>query len=122
MKSVGRILRAAAVVWAASLAGRAAAQDVFEIQVYPSETAEPGITMFEFHTNFVPSGTKGIDDEGVYGNHHQFHETLEITHGWTKHFETGFYFETGHVPGVGHPLTGLHILARSQSSASETVS
>jgi hypothetical protein len=120
MKSVGRILLAAAVVWAASLAGRAAAQDVFEIQVYPSETAEPGITMFEFHTNFVPSGTRGIDDEGVYGNHHQFHETLEITHGWTKHFETGFYFETAHVPGVGYQFTGFHIRPRFNLPESET--
>ena len=34
--------------------------------------------MFEFHTNFIPSGTHDTAD-GMYPNHHQFHETLEIT-------------------------------------------
>jgi hypothetical protein len=88
------------------------AQDMFEIQVYPYDTVEPGVTMFEFHSNFTPSGSKGIED-GVYGNHHQFHETLEITHGWTKHFETGFYIETApYVPGLGAKFTGIHIRPR----------
>lgn len=88
------------------------AQDLFEIQVYPYETVEPGVTMFEFHSNFTPSGSKGIED-GVYGNHHQFHETLEITHGWTKWFETGFYLETAlYVPNVGATFTGWHIRPR----------
>ena len=35
----------------------AAAQDLFEIQVYPYETVKPRETMVEFHTNFIPSGT-----------------------------------------------------------------
>jgi len=103
---------AAALALCALTARPAAAQDVFEIQVYPYETMEPGRTMFEFHTNFVPSGTKGIDEDGVYGNDHQFHETLEITHGWTKHFETGFYLETAYVPDVGYRFTGFHIRPR----------
>ncbi|MBI3490913.1 MAG: hypothetical protein HY047_03850 [Acidobacteria bacterium] len=111
MRSLLRILAAALLVWSAAPA-RAHAQDVFEIQVYPYDTMEPGRTMFEFHTNFVPSGTKGIDTGGVYGNHHQFHETLEITHGWTKRFETGFYLETAYVPDVGYKFTGFHIRPR----------
>ena len=101
-------------VFVCALAGAVpvAAQDLFEIQVYPYETVPPGITMFEFHTNFTPSGSEGIQD-GVYGNDHQFHETLEITHGWTKHFETGFYIETApYVPGVGAKFTGWHVRPR----------
>jgi Putative MetA-pathway of phenol degradation len=109
MKSFLRFVVVALVV--CSPASRAGAQDLFEIQVYPYDTMEPGRTMFEFHTNFIPSGTKDTSD-GQYANHHQFHETLEITHGWTKHFETGFYFETAYVPGVGEKFTGFHIRPR----------
>ena len=39
-------------------AARASAQDLFEIQVYPYDTVAPGQTMIEFHTNFIPSGTR----------------------------------------------------------------
>jgi hypothetical protein len=109
MRTLRQILFAALLVCGAARAG---AQDLFEIQVYPYDTVEPGVTMFEFHTNFTPSGSKGVED-GVYGNHHQLHETLEITHGWTKYFETGFYLETApYVPGVGARFTGVHIRPR----------
>lgn len=110
MRAACRVGFAALVVWALALP--AAAQDLFEIQVYPYDTVEPGVTMFEFHSNFTPSGSKGVED-GVYGNNHQFHETLEITHGWTKWFETGFYIETApYVPDVGAKFTGWHIRPR----------
>src|SRR4029079_106254 len=87
------------------------AQDLFEIQVYPYETVAPHQTMVEFHTNFTPSGTHDTS-EGLFANHHQFHETIEITHGWTASFETGFYIETAYVPGVGERFTGWHIRPR----------
>ena len=87
------------------------AQDLFEIQVYPYDTVEPGRTMLEFHTNFTPSGTKTSD--GVFPNNQQFHETLEVTHGFTKHFETGFYLETApYVPDHGAQFVGWHIRPR----------
>jgi len=89
----------------------AGAQDLFEIQVYPYETVEPHSTMVEFHTNFIPSGTHDTAD-GLYPNDHQFHETIEITHGWTARLETGFYIETAYVPGVGAKFTGWHIRPR----------
>jgi hypothetical protein len=112
-----RFLCAALFVCAAMPAN---AQDLFEIQVYPYDTVEPGKTMFEFHTNFIPSGTRDSAD-AQYANHHQFHETLEITHGWTKRFETGFYFETAHVPGVGEKFTGFHIRPRFNLPESDRV-
>ena len=90
----------------------AAAQDLYEIQVYPYETVEPGHTMLEFHTNFIPSGTKTTED-GVYANHHQFHVTMEVTHGFTPFFETGFYLETApYVPDAGAKFTGWHVRPR----------
>jgi hypothetical protein len=97
----------------------AAAQDLFEIQVYPYDTVEPGHTMLEFHTNFVPSGTKTSED-GVFANHHQFHITMEVTHGFTKYFETGFYLETApYVPNEGAKFTGWHIRPRFRLPDSE---
>lgn len=67
------------------------AQDNYEIQVYGSETVDPGHTMFELHSNYTFSGSKYVID-GVLPTNHVFHETVEITHGWTPWFETGFYF------------------------------
>ncbi len=61
-------------------ASGARAQDLFEIQVYPYETVEPRHTMVELHMNFIPSGTTRTEN-GVFPNHHQFHFTVEITHG-----------------------------------------
>jgi len=90
----------------------AGAQDLFEIQVYPYETVEPGRTMLEFHTNFTPSGTR-TSEPGVVPNNRQFHPTLALTHGWTKNFETGFYLETApYVPNEGAKFTGWHIRPR----------
>src|ERR1041384_2896674 len=46
------------------LPSSAAAQDLFEIQVYPYDTVEPRHTMVEFHTNYFPSGTKTTEEIG----------------------------------------------------------
>jgi len=67
------------------------AQDNYEIQVYGSETVEKGHTMVELHSNFTFAGSTTASD-GVLPTNHVFHETIEITHGWTPWFETGFYF------------------------------
>jgi len=66
------------------------AQANYEIQVYGSETVEKGHTMLELHSNSTLSGSKTIDD-GMLPTNHVWHETIEITHGWTTWFETGFY-------------------------------
>jgi len=67
------------------------AQDNYEIQVYGSETVEKKHTMVELHSNFTFSGSKTVSN-GELPTNHVFHETVEITHGWTAWFETGFYF------------------------------
>jgi hypothetical protein len=66
------------------------AQDNYEIQVYGSETVEKGHTMVELHSNYTIEGSKTITN-GELPTDHVFHETIEITHGWTTWFETGFY-------------------------------
>ncbi len=67
------------------------AQDNYEIQVYGSETEDAGHTMVELHSNYTFDGSTTVVD-GVLPTEHVFHETIEITHGWTPWFETGFYF------------------------------
>src|SRR5437764_165056 len=99
-----------AVTALAALSARA--QDNYEIQVYPSETLEPGKTMVELHSNFTVSGSKGIVD-GVYPTNHALHETIEITHGFNNWFETGFYIFTSYNPeGGGYGWVGDHIRPR----------
>ena len=93
------------------LAGPAAAQDNYEIQVYGSETVEPGHTMVELHSNFTIDGTKQITD-GVYPTNHAEHETIEITHGFTDWFEVGFYIFTSERSGQGVQWVGDHIRPR----------
>ena len=67
------------------------AQDNYEIQVYGSDLVEPKNTMVELHSNFTFDGSKE-EINGVLPTNHVFHETIEITHGFDKWFELGFYF------------------------------
>ncbi len=88
------------------------AQGNYEIQVYPSETVAPGQTMVELHSNFTVKGSTTTND-GTYPTNHQEHETVEITEGWTKWFETGFYIFTSIGPGgQGYQWVGDHIRPR----------
>jgi len=89
----------------------AGAQGNFEIQVYPSETVPPGTTMVELHSNVAAKGTTQTID-GVLPTQGAFHETFEVTHGWTPWFETGFYLFTSIQPGGGWEWVGDHIRPR----------
>jgi hypothetical protein len=87
------------------------AQGNYEVQVYPSEPMAKGRTMVESHMNFTVQGSKETDD-GSLPTHHQYHETIEITHGFSDWFETGFYIFTSHQPGGGWGWVGDHIRPR----------
>ncbi len=93
------------------LATPAVAQDNYEIQVYGSDTVAKGSTMVELHSNFTFQGSKTIVD-GVLPSEHSLHETLEITHGFTPWFETGFYVFTAAKSGYGWQWVGDHIRPR----------
>ena len=88
-----------------------AAQGNYEIQVYPYDTVEPGHTMVELHSNFTFQGSKSTTD-GTFPTNHQLHETIEITHGFTDWFETGFYIFTSAHNGQGVDWVGDHIRPR----------
>jgi len=87
------------------------AQDNYEIQVYGSETVAPGSTMLEFHTNYTFEGSK-LPSGGMLPTNHAVHETIEITHGFTPWFETGFYIFTSGRSGDGYQWVGDHIRPR----------
>jgi hypothetical protein len=89
------------------------AQDNYEIQVYGSETVPRGQTQIEFHSNFTISGAK-MSHDGVLPDEHATHETIEIIHGFTDWFETGFYVFTSGAPGQGYRWVGDHIRPRIQ--------
>ena len=87
------------------------AQENYEIQVYASPTMTKGTTLVELHSNFTFRGQKNIADK-VIPSHHSLHETVEITHGFTKNFEIGFYLFTNYTNGYGYKVIGTHIRPR----------
>ena len=60
MTRATRIGALGAMLLAAS-AGRVLAQNLFEVQVFPDETLDPGETSVEFHNVLMPSGTRLAD-------------------------------------------------------------
>jgi hypothetical protein len=109
---LGWIVRASALVGAWFCGAMLAqAQDNYEIQVYGYELVEKGHTMVELHSNFTFQGSESTTD-GTWPTNHQLHETIEITHGFTDWFETGFYIFTSSQNGLGIDWVGDHIRPR----------
>src|SRR5437879_3557551 len=89
----------------------ARAQDSYEIQVYPSDTVAKGGTIVELHSNYTVEGKRETVN-GLLPSRHAIHETLEITHGFTSWFETGFYVFSSIQPHRGWEWVGDHIRPR----------
>jgi hypothetical protein len=111
VRPLTRIGPLAIVALLLALASSAAAQENFEIQVYGSETVAPRATMIELHTSSAIRGTTRRED-GVLPTQGAVHETLEVTHGWTPWFETGFYLFTSIQPDGGWEWVGNHLRPR----------
>ena len=89
----------------------ATAQINFEIQIYPSETIPKKETMVELHSNFTFAGTL-ISEQGITPTHDLLNETIEITHGFTDWFETGFYLFTSRSQDGYSSIAGSRIRPR----------
>ncbi len=87
------------------------AQDNYEIQVYGSSLVPARHTMVELHSNFTVDGRADVVD-GLQPTHHAFHETLEITHGFTPWLEVGWYVFTSGRDGNGWSWVGDHVRPR----------
>lgn len=99
------------VVMLSLAALRLQAQDNYEIQVYGAELVPRGATMFELHSNYTRKSGVAIDP-GMFSSDHAYHETLEITHGFTDFFELGYYNFTSIQPGGGYRWVGTHLRPR----------
>lgn len=81
-----------------------------EIQVYSSPTIQKKWTIFELHSNYTFRGSKQLNDPKLAN---WTNETLEITHGFGKNFEIGFYTFSGIAPrGGGYQYLGNQIRPR----------
>ena len=80
-----------------------------EIQVYASPTIQHKWTIFELHNNYTFKGSEFLQDpkEAKWYN-----TTLEITHGFGKNYEIGFYTIAGIAPGGGYQYLGNQISPR----------
>jgi hypothetical protein len=87
------------------------AQDNYEIQVYGSETVDPGATMVELHSNYTFDGLTTTADSTFPANH-ALHETVEVTHGFNSWLEIGFYLFTSVQPNGGWKWVGDHVRPR----------
>ena len=115
MRSLATLLTAS-LLTASLVALRLGAQQNYEIQVYPSETQEGHTTMFELHSNWTGAGRR-LTAGGVLPTQGAFHETLEITHGFSGIFEVGFYLFTSARSGDGWQYAGSHIRPRVRAPA-----
>jgi hypothetical protein len=92
----------------------------YEIQVYESNTTEKGITDLELHSNFIFDGSRK-QPSGVMYTNHLFDETIELTHGFTEHFETAIYLFTTFGNDNRTGIAGARIRTRLGYSQSENL-
>ena len=102
---------AAAAIWVCFSVATAAAQDNYEIQVYPSETMAPWTLLVELHSNYTVEGSTSVN-YGVRPTQGEEHETVEFTQGLSKWSELGFYVFTEEHNGTGVQWVGDHIRPR----------
>ena len=96
------------------LARVAAAQDAFEIQVYDSETADPGAFGLETHLNYVASGVKSVSPEGELPSDGVAHFTLEPHVGLASWAEGGAYFQMALRPDGSFDYAGVKLRLKTR--------
>lgn len=80
-----------------------------EIQVYASPTIQQKWTIFELHNNYTFKGSKYLANAK---DAKWYNTTLEITHGFGKNFEIGFYTFAGFSPDGRYQYLGNQIRPR----------
>src|SRR5437867_1997366 len=100
-----------------ALPGRGVAQDRFEIEVYPYETAARGEWELETHLNYTQVGTTAFDGR-VAPTEGQTRLAAELTHGLTDHWELSAYLLAAHRSASGVDFAGWRM--RSRFRAPET--
>jgi hypothetical protein len=80
-----------------------------EIQVYASPTIPYKWTIFELHNNYTFKGSQFLANPK---DARWYNTTLEITHGFGKNFEIGFYTFAGIEPDGGYTYLGNQVRPR----------
>ncbi len=114
MRSAARRLALAVACAALALAAPplpAAAQEDYEIEVYPAATQAPKSLMLELHSNFTFQG-QTLTVDGVAPTNHATHETLEATLGLNAWSEVGAYVFTSMQSGAGGAWAGNSVRYR----------
>jgi hypothetical protein len=88
------------------------AQENYEIQVYASPTVPKGVTIYELHSNFTRKGRDFVTSLGELPTQGAWHETVEITHGFTDWTELGFYWFMAVPDHRGFQWVGTHLRPR----------
>lgn len=91
--------------------GSLAAQDPFEIIVYPAATVARSEWELETHLNYTARGTTAFNGT-VAPSQHQTHLTLELTHGITQDWEASVYVLSAYRPGAGPEYAGWRLRSR----------
>jgi hypothetical protein len=91
--------------------GPLAAQDPFEIVVYPAATLARGEWELETHLNYTARGTTTYDGT-VAPTQNQTHLSFELSRGITSWWEASAYFLSAYRPGLGAQYAGWRLRSR----------
>ena len=91
----------------------AAAQDLFELEVFEYETAAAGDYDIELHTNAMSGG--GVVASSAAGDHRPAHLSVEVARGWTERLETAVFIQTAPFGSSGSArFGGGHIRSKAR--------
>ena len=99
------ITLSAVLVFAAS----AQAQQGYEFEVYGTSVAPVGGGELELHTNFVPSGSRLVDDSEGRATNRALRSSLELSTGLASWLEASFYAVTYARNGAGLQYVGNRV-------------
>jgi hypothetical protein len=88
-----------------------AAQDTFELEVYPYATAHRGEWGLEAYVNHLSRGTRAFDGS-VAPTDDQWRFAAQVTRGITDHWEIAAYLLGAQVPGYGLEYAGWRARTR----------
>ena len=91
-----------------------AAQDPFELEVYPARTAAAGEWELDTRASYVARGGM-LSDGLVAPTMHQSRFTFELTHGITRHVEASAYGLAAIRPGSGAESAGWRLQLRAHA-------
>jgi hypothetical protein len=88
------------------LATAAQAQQGYEFEVYSTDVSSRGAGEIELHTNFVPSGSRNVDDPSGRATHRALRSSLEVRTGIASWLEASLYAVTYARSGAGLQYVG----------------